>query len=52
ISNPKASQRNLAFISHLLSLKFSNLSMRLSEFSWRSRESSSRVEVEEDDRSQ
>ncbi|GKB51712.1 hypothetical protein Tco_0902465 [Tanacetum coccineum] len=31
ISNPEASQSNLAIISHLISLKFSNLSMRLSE---------------------
>ncbi|GKC81493.1 hypothetical protein Tco_1137210 [Tanacetum coccineum] len=34
ISNPEASQSNLAIISHLLSLKFSNLSTRLSEFSF------------------
>ncbi|GJS00824.1 hypothetical protein Tco_0317332 [Tanacetum coccineum] len=31
ISNPEASQINLAIISHLLALKFSNLSMRLSD---------------------
>ncbi|GKE44538.1 hypothetical protein Tco_1471822, partial [Tanacetum coccineum] len=40
ISNPEASQSNLAIISHLLPLKFSNLSTRLLE-----------AEVEEDDRS-
>ncbi|GJU64291.1 putative ribonuclease H-like domain-containing protein [Tanacetum coccineum] len=75
ISNPEASQSNLVVISHLLPLKFSNLSTRLSSFnfqnvknlydhrpflrpsilssmcSMRSRESSDRAEVEEDDRS-
>ncbi|GJV67564.1 hypothetical protein Tco_1483073 [Tanacetum coccineum] len=34
LSNPEASQSNLAVISHLLPLKFSNLSTRLSEFSF------------------
>ncbi|GKB66445.1 hypothetical protein Tco_0927857 [Tanacetum coccineum] len=34
ISNPEASQRNLAVISQLLSLEFSNLSMSLLEFSF------------------
>ncbi|GJY58650.1 hypothetical protein Tco_0458542 [Tanacetum coccineum] len=37
ISNPEVSQSNLAIISHLLSLKFSNLSMRLLEFSFQIR---------------
>ncbi|GKG14787.1 hypothetical protein Tco_0354387, partial [Tanacetum coccineum] len=44
ISNPEASQSNLAVISYLLSLS--------SMYSMRSRESSSRAGVEEDDRSQ